>query len=121
MIGFPSETEEEVWNTINFAVESKLGTATFFVVIPFPGTDMHQMAKDMGHELSGDYEHYQKVAVNVSEVPTERLEQLRKTALRKFYLDPKRILRYVRTTPWQDRFFEKIYILIMATLFKYEK
>ncbi len=121
MIGFPTETEEEVWNTINFALNSKLGTATFFVVIPFPGTDMYQMAKDEGFNLSGSYEHYQKVAVNVSRVPTDRLEQLRKLALRKFYLDPKRIWRYVRTTPWRDRFFEKIYILIMATLFKYEK
>jgi len=90
-------------------------------VIPFPGTDMHELAKAQGFDLSGDYEHYQKVAVNVSTVPTPRLERLRKSALRRFYLDPQRIRRYLRTTPWRDRFVEKIYILIMATLFKYEK
>ena len=121
MIGFPTETEAEILRTINFALESKLCTATFFVVIPFPGTDMHEMAKGLGYDLSGDYEHYQKVAVNVSNVPTKRLERLRKSALRRFYLNPRRIWRYIRTTPWRDRFFEKIYILIMATLFKYEK
>lgn len=121
MLGFPSETEEEIWNTINFALESKLGTATFFMVTPFPGTDLFQLAVDMGHDLSADYEHYQKVSINVSNVPTERLEKLRSYALRKFYLNPKRILRYVRTTPWRDRFWMKIYILIMATLFNYEK
>ena len=121
MMGFPSETEEEVWNTINFALESKLGTATFFIVTPFPGTEMYDIAREMGFSLTADYEHYQKISANVSEVPNERLEQLRKYALRKFYLNPRRIWRYVRTTPWRDRFFEKIYILIMATLFKYEK
>jgi len=121
MIGFPTETEEEVMNTINFALESKLGTATFFMVTPFPGTDLHNMALELGFDLPEKYEHYQKVSLNVSTVPTKKLEKLRQYALRKFYLDPSRIWRYVRTTPWRDRFFVKLYILMMATLFKYEK
>ena len=121
MLGFPTETEEEVRNTIDFALNSKLATATFFMVTPFPGTDIHNMALQLGYDLPKEYEHYQKVSLNVSNVPTPTLETLRSRAMRKFYLNPRRIWRYVRTTPWRYRFFEKIYIFIMVTLFKYEK
>jgi radical SAM superfamily enzyme YgiQ (UPF0313 family) len=121
MLGFPSETEEEVMNTINFALKSKLATATFFVVTPFPGTDLHKMATELGYNLPQEYEHYQKVSLNVSEIPSEKLEKLRQYALRKFYLNPKRLWLYLRTTPWYHRFFAKIYILVMVALFKYEK
>ena len=79
----------------------------------------------MGYNLSPDLEHYfahyQKVSVNISKVPSERLEELRKIAFRRFYLNPKRIINFMRTTPWRDRFFEKIWILIAASFFKYEK
>ncbi len=121
MIGFPTETEEEVMQTINFALESKMVTATFFMVTPFPGTELHKLAVNLGFNLPTAYEHYQKVSLNVSQVSTERLEKIRQYALRKFYLNPRRIIQYIRTTPWRDRFFQKLYILIMATLFKYEK
>ena len=121
MLGFPTETEEEVMNTINFALASKMVTATFFLVTPFPGTELHKLALDLGFNLPAEYEHYQKVSLNVSNVPTERLEQLRQYAMRKFYFDLRRLIQYVKTTPWRHRFFQKIYIYIMITFFKYEK
>ena len=125
MLGFLDETEEECWNTINFALESELQTATFFVVTPFPNTEIWEQALEAGYNLSPDMEqyfaHYQKVSANISKVSTERLEQLRKIAFRRFYLNPKRLLSFMRTTPWKDRFFEKIWILIAGSFFKYEK
>jgi radical SAM superfamily enzyme YgiQ (UPF0313 family) len=121
MLGFPTETEAEAWETINFALNSKLHTATFFVLTPFPGTDIYKMAQEMGCNLSAEYQHYQKISANVSNIPNKTLEKMRQYALRKFYLNPRRIWGYLRTTPWRHRFWEKIYILIMATLFKYEK
>jgi len=121
MIGFPTEIEEEVMQTINFALNSKMATASFFMVTPFPGTELYKLALSLGFDLPAEYEHYQKVSLNVSQVPTVRLEKLRQYALRKFYLNPRRILLYMKTTPWKVRFFQRIYILIMATLFKYEK
>lgn len=125
MLGFLDETEEECWNTINFALESELHTAAFFCVTPFPNTEIWRQAREMGYNLSPDLEHYfahyQKVSANISKVPSERLEELRKIAFRRFYLNPKRIINFMRTTPWRDRFFEKIWILIAASFFKYEK
>jgi radical SAM superfamily enzyme YgiQ (UPF0313 family) len=121
MLGFLDETEEECWNTINFALESELHTAAFFVVTPFPNTEIWRQALERGYDLQADYECYQKVSANISKVPSERLEQLRKIAFRKFYLNPKRLINFMRTTPWRDRFFEKVWILIAASFFKYEK
>lgn len=121
MMGFLDESEEEVWNTINFALDSKLHTAAFFIVTPFPNTDIWREAQSVGLNLTADYEHYQKVSANISKVPSKRLEKLRKIAFRRFYLNPRRLLSFMRTTPWKDRFFEKIWILIAASFFKYEK
>ena len=125
MMGFLDETEEEVWNTINFALKSELHTAAFFVVTPFPNTEIWQQAREMGYDLSANPEnyfaHYQKVSANISRVPSKRLEKLRKIAFRRFYLNPRRLINFMRTTPWKDRFFTKIWILIAASFFKYEK
>ena len=121
MMGFLDETEDEIWNTINFALQSKLQTAAFFIVTPFPNTEIWQEAQNLGLNLSADYEHYQKVSANISQVPSQRLAQLRKLAFRRFYLNPRRLWSFMRTTPWRDRFFEKIWILIAASFFKYEK
>ncbi|NQS96861.1 MAG: B12-binding domain-containing radical SAM protein [candidate division Zixibacteria bacterium] len=121
MLGFPTETEEEGWQTINFALESKLHTATFFVLTPFPGTEIYDMARDMGYDMTAQYEHYQKVSANVSNIPSDKLVKMRRYALRKFYLNPKRIWGYIRTSPWHHRFFMKLYILIMVSLFEYDK
>lgn len=46
MMGFPSETEEELRGTIDFALRSKLHAAYFFVVTPFAGTEMHAQVVD---------------------------------------------------------------------------
>ncbi len=42
MLGFPTETREELWSTVNFAVDSKLHGAFFFQVVPFGGTELAQ-------------------------------------------------------------------------------
>ncbi|MCX6639824.1 MAG: radical SAM protein [bacterium] len=121
MMGFLDETEEEIWNTINFALESQLQTGAFFIVTPFPNTEIWQQARDKGYDLSADYENYQKVSANISKVPSKRLEKLRQIAFRRFYLNPWRLYSFMKTTPWRDRIFEKIWILIAASFFKYEK
>ena len=43
MLGFPTETEEEMETTLEVACNSRLHTATFFTVIPFPGTELYAM------------------------------------------------------------------------------
>lgn len=121
MAGFVDETEEEVWNTINFALKSTLHTMTLSIMTPFPNTDIWNELKDKGYDLSADPKHFSKVFINPSKVTDERLEQLRRIAFKKFYLNPRRIWSILRTTPWYNRFWEKLIILFGVILFRYEK
>ena len=41
MLGFPTETEEDMQATLDVACNSRLHTATFFTVIPFPNTELY--------------------------------------------------------------------------------
>lgn len=122
IMGFPDETEEEVWETINFALKSKLHTANFFILTPFPGTDVWQQALDAGMSVNGNYEHYYQVSVNLSRVPTERLEELRRKAVAKFFLNPKRIFRFITRAPnFSKKSVEYAVTLILTLIGKWKK
>lgn len=114
MFGFLDETEEDMRMTIDFALKSKMVTASFFILQPFPGTEIFQQAITKGFELDGyPQEHYYNVAYNISAVPIDRIYKLRGEAIRKFYFDPKRIFRYFRTTPWRRNFLTALRMMPM--------
>lgn len=48
MIGFPFEKVEEIEQTIQYAAASRLDEALFSIVVPYAGTQLHQMVHDMG-------------------------------------------------------------------------
>jgi radical SAM superfamily enzyme YgiQ (UPF0313 family) len=101
MLGFPSETREEMEATIDWAAESSFHTAAFFRVIPFKGTALFQEIEHAGYELPSDwskYEPYQS-EINLSEVEEQDILKLRKTAYRRFYFKPKRLLRIFKLIP----------------------
>jgi radical SAM superfamily enzyme YgiQ (UPF0313 family) len=106
ILGFPGETEEEVWETIDFALKSKLHTANFFILTPFPGTDVWQDAIAAGMPVEGSFKHYYQVSVNLSNIPTKRLESLRRKAISKFFLNPVRAFRFATRVPnfWKKSF-----------------
>jgi radical SAM superfamily enzyme YgiQ (UPF0313 family) len=99
MLGFRDETEEEAWNTINFALKSRLHTASFFILTPFPNTPMYEEALALGHDMQATYSDYGAVSANLSRISTKRLEQLRAIAFRRFYFNLRRILSIFQTTP----------------------
>lgn len=101
MLGFPTETREEMMNTIQFAASSRLHTATFLIVIPFKGTPLFELYKDkIKAEMSG-FENYDYTIgrFNMSEVSNEELFSLQRYANRKFFFNPLRILRTIRVHP----------------------
>ncbi|RJP80625.1 MAG: radical SAM protein [Candidatus Zixiibacteriota bacterium] len=111
MMGFLDETEEEIRQTINFAVQSRLVIASFFILTPFPNTEIYNEAVAAGHDMTARYSDYHDVAVNLSKVPTKRLWQLKKMAYRKFYLSPKRIYLIIRANPFRVGLLEGIFYL----------
>jgi radical SAM superfamily enzyme YgiQ (UPF0313 family) len=101
MLGFPSETEEEMRATIDWAAKSSFHTAAFFRVIPFKGTELFTQVEHAGYELPTDWSAYEpyQTEINLSEVPEDQILRLRKTAYRRFYLQPKRLWRIFKLIP----------------------
>ncbi len=103
MLGFPTETEAEIRQTIDVACGSRLHTCSFFTVTPFPNTDVFNNVMQTNPEkLSGicyDDMEYSTLHCNVSDVPDETLFSQQRKAHRRFYLTPSRICRILRDYP----------------------
>ncbi len=101
MLGFPTETREEMEATIKWAAESSFHTAAFFRVIPFKGTALFEEIEHAGYELPSDwskYEPYQS-EINLSKVSEDDILKIRKSAYRRFYINPKRLFRIFTLIP----------------------
>ena len=105
LVGFPSETEEEVRATIDFSKEIDAHTASFFIVNPFKGTELADMVEEMGKMPTSDYRvsgYFDPTVADlgISEVAPERLRELVGEATRDFYVkNPRRIARIFRDLP----------------------
>jgi len=97
MLGAPTETKEEIINTINFAVSLNADEATFSITTPLPETDLFEMMKRGGWKLSENFEDYDyyktKTYSKAGDLSQEELDKLKRRAFIKFYLSPKRLKR----------------------------
>ena len=104
MLGFPGESAEEMQMTIDTICSSDLHAVLFFTVTPFPGTPLfEQAARDHPERLQRlDYEgkdYLFKLTANLSQVSDEELTRKLKEANRRFYMNPRRIMKIVRDYP----------------------
>ena len=101
MIGFPGETLEEMKMTVDFMVSSKLHTIALFVVMPFEGTELGAMTHEMGKVPVSDFSmsYHTEEFVNLTDVPSEEVNRIRRLALLKFYLNPLRLYVLARDFP----------------------
>jgi radical SAM superfamily enzyme YgiQ (UPF0313 family) len=107
MLGFPTETVEEINNTINWATQSQLTHAGFYQVVPQPGTPLYEQA------LAENKEALERMLLLDMYSPTcwyqeaygVNLTDVRRSAVRRFYLTkPKRLWRIFRGTAWKNLF-----------------
>ena len=95
VIGLPWETEETVEETIRFAIELDSDFISFYTATPLPGSRFYDYAKE--HNLfdkSTSFENaYFYPAVNTHSLSKERVFELHKSAIRRFYLRPLYILK----------------------------
>ena len=102
MLGFPSETEPELRDTVDFAVHSPLHTAHFLKVTPFEGTPMFEM---MSQEMQQRAAHvsdalkYYDRSFNLSDVDNKQFNRILAAAHRRFYINPVRLLRMAAAHP----------------------
>lgn len=118
MLGFPTETEEDLQRTIDVACGSRLHTASFFTATPFPGTELYaRVQQDHPEKLAGiTYvnKSYSGMKVNLSSVSEETLYKYQRKAWRTFYINPGRMLRIARSYP--DPLFLPFYIPMLIRL-----
>lgn len=98
MIGFPDETEKEIWETIRLANELPLKRANFNVVIPVPGTAIFNEAIRSGalslDQINWDTFTHDQVSFRRQHVSGSRLIELQRKAFFRFYARP-RIVWYL--------------------------
>ncbi len=110
ILGFLDETEEEMRQTIDFACSVRLSTASFFILTPFPGTEVYQQAQARQMEMEQvNYTHYYALSANLSKVTDKKLLRLRLWAYLRFYGNPVRFFRLLRTTPLHRHFFRTLW------------
>jgi anaerobic magnesium-protoporphyrin IX monomethyl ester cyclase len=110
MLGFPGESEPEMRDTMRFACRSRLHTAGFALLSPFPGTEVRRMAEDQHMEVHYDPNDtsYSRVSANLSAVSDKRLIRLHRLAHWRFYFSLKRILRIIKAMPRKSDIFRLV-------------
>jgi radical SAM superfamily enzyme YgiQ (UPF0313 family) len=101
MLGFPTETPEEIKATIDFAINSDLTLAFFFSVVPQYGTPLYDLAIKENEEVttrlsqieSGTYRNSQSWYSQAYNYPLSRTLRI---ANMRFYFSPRRILKILR-------------------------
>ncbi len=111
MLGFPGETEAQIRDTINFACRSRLHTAGFALLSPFPGTEVHRIASAQNIPVHYDPEDtsYSRLSANLSAVPDQRLIRLHRLAHWNFYFSLRRVVRILKAMPRKRDFFQAVW------------
>ncbi len=103
MLGFPTETEAEMKQTIDVVCRSRLHTASFFTVTPFPNTEVYRHVMRATPEKLSDIRYddmeYATIRCNISTVPDDVLFACQRQAHSRFYLDPHRVCRILKDYP----------------------
>lgn len=115
MLGFPTETREEMEETIRFACRSKIIKATFFSVTPFPRTKMFELFRETyPNDFNLDEQNFENMHYFTSDsfyqkVTGINLASVVRRAYRSFYFDPKRIAVILLRFPWNRSFLRGMY------------
>lgn len=95
VIGLPWETEKTVEETIKFAIELNSNFISFYTATPLPGTRFFEYAlsNHLLEEVPDFDGAYYNPVVRAHELSKERILELHKLAVKRFYLRPMFILK----------------------------
>jgi radical SAM superfamily enzyme YgiQ (UPF0313 family) len=119
MFGFLGETKDEMLETVNFALRSKLHTASFSFVIPQIGTQLWHDAVEAGYNFDAidtDQLNPGDTEINISSISTKGLHKMRRKAYRKFYLNISRLFRLYAITPKKILLFKSFLVFLTNAL-----
>jgi radical SAM superfamily enzyme YgiQ (UPF0313 family) len=99
MIGNPTETAEEIEDTIDLTCRAKAITIQVHISTPYPGTGLLGEAEGDGQHIE-DFSSYNQVVCNMSAVPDEQLWQLQKKFYRKYFFSWRYFMVFMRQRAW---------------------
>ncbi|MFH1210174.1 MAG: radical SAM protein [archaeon] len=98
MIGAPTETVEEIEETIKFAKKLKINEATFSITTPLPHTNLYENTKNMIDREISDFDYYKTPVYKGDNILSpKKLKWLKRKALLEFYLSPRIIKRTLKS------------------------
>ncbi len=97
MLGAPGETIEEMKKTIAFAAKEPFDDALFDITTPFPHTALWDMTKELVNKDYSEFDCFKTSVYSLDGIAPGSIEKMKKRAFLKFYLQPKRIFRTIRT------------------------
>jgi len=97
MIGLPGETRKQVLKTIDFTKRLDADIAQFCITVPYPGTELFEIARNEGTLKSVDWSHYIMIPDDpvyvTKHLTVEELQYLLQKAYKDFYFRPSYILK----------------------------
>lgn len=97
VLGLPWDDEDTIEDTIEFAIELDSDFVSFYTATPLPGTRFYKFAQS--HNLfygNNSWENaYYKPIINTMYLSKERILELHKSAVKRFYLRPRYILKAI--------------------------
>jgi len=98
VIGFPGETEETAWETINFINSLNPDDIGFYVATPYPGTPMYEQVVKNGWLRITDFNKYDTATptFETPELSMEKIREIKYKAHQKFYLRPSYVFKMMR-------------------------
>lgn len=121
MLGLPTETEQEIMQSIEYVVNSGLRSVSYFILNPFKGTELFENYCDRIKQLNTDVLSfdYEMGYHNLSEVSDKRLQELKKIGISRFY-SLKRIMEYIYYYPVKKSLVKCIFLHLIHRLKKLE-
>jgi len=113
MLGHPTETEEDIKKSINFAIKLDPDYVKFAMTIPLPGTPMFDDMSARGQIKTNDWSKYNfstspKELYEHDTLSWETLDRYSDISYRRFYFRPKYILRMLYRTVLKGTFFAHV-------------
>lgn len=103
VIGLPGETEQTANRTVEFALSLGCHTLQFSGAVPFPGTEFFAQSEREGWLNTHDWQQWlgegeQKGVVSYPGITQEAINRIVDDGLRRFYLRPSYMLRFLLET-----------------------
>lgn len=107
IFGLPGDTKKTARETIDFALDSGIEYAQFYCAVPYPKTELGELAKAGNWIESEDYSDYDlnKSVMHNETLTVKEIMKLRDSAYRKFYMRPKMIIRTIKNAGSLSSFF----------------